>query len=174
MEKRIYERLDEIQGAIEKLQGQVSSLEGEVKGLQKDVALLQGARSNMRWIAALICSGVVLGALYAGKSVVKEIAREVVREEFQYRATYTQYGTFSRATRIADSPPTFSWKLRKSLDPNSVVSIDVEALEPIPGIGIVSQMGADGASCTMTLYGSDEAINAMPKEVPARVVIGLR
>lgn len=169
--------MEAIRGDVSRVSTAVESVSSDVAKLSSSVSEIQGQIKLAKWIATSALFGslavIICWITFASQSVIREIARDVVREELQYRRTVTQYGKFSPDNMTATDPPSFDWTLKTPVDPRKAISITAETLQPLFGIGIGVELGADGKTCRMTLYGDDETLAALSYPIDAKVSISV-
>jgi hypothetical protein len=167
-------RLDKIDERLSGLDTRIGSVEREVHGLNKTLKAVGGGLALL--LALLV--GIIA---FAGKSVIRDIARDVYREEFAFRATVSQDGKLSQANMlIGDGIKTgtlitrqFRWDLREPISPDKLISIRVQLRNSLPGVSATAELTEGGKACVMTIKGDAEQIEpAMP--IDATVVIETR
>jgi hypothetical protein len=168
--------IDPVNSRLTAIEGKISGIESRLGAMEVDVKSIHRVA---KWIAGII-SVVGLAVCYAiyglAETKVREIARAVVREELAYKATTTQQGRFTAKTRISDrNGHSFAWVLHVPVDdPDKLIMLVAEPLEPLPGIAVSAKLSDDGKACIMTLHGDEQTLTHLPDSIDAKVVISTR
>lgn len=166
--------IDLVGTRLTSIETRLNAVADDVRAVKADVDKLQGSASMLQWLLGLGLLATLGLIFFAGKSVVAEIARDVVRQELAYRATTTQQGKFSAATRSAEDSFAFEWALKVPVDPNKVTMLAAEPLTPLTGIAISAKLSDDGKRCIMKLHGDEQALASIPEVIDAKVTISTR
>lgn len=175
-------KVDALDKDLGTLRTEVVSLRADVGGLRSSVAdidkQLGGIQSGIKAIAWVLGLGTlfVLGlAGLAGKSVIRDIAREVVDEQIAKVQSFSQVGRFTSANRLIEAPgefPVYRWPLSSPIDPSSVIAVTAEPMEFVGPMAVTARLGPDGQDCLMTVRASPDVIEDVEmRGIEAKVTI---
>lgn len=174
MAKNSDERLRSIEDRIGSIETQVRSVAEGLKTVEKN---LHGVVVTLRVLfgVLVLIFGAVVGIVgFTGKSVIRDIAREVFREEQSYLKTVVRGGRFSERPDDPSQPLVLNWPLDPPVDPDAVITA-IPGADPMPaGVMMTAEITDNGRNCRMTLSGSAEAINSVSFPLEAWVTITTR
>lgn len=161
-------QLTEVRGKVEHLDKDLGALRTEVGGLRSEMQVVRDTNKEIAGGVRAIKFGLIGGALFiaglvgfAGKSVIRDIAREVVDEQIAKVQSFSQVGRFTSANRIAEAPgefPVYRWSLSTPVASGSVIAVTAEPMEFVGPMSVSAQLGPDGNDCLMTVRGTPEVL----------------
>lgn len=160
------------------MMSELGDLKKETLILRVQVHSLRGSLKAAQWIISLILVLLVLAigsVAYAGKSIARDIIRDVLQAESRSQINVTQYGFLSTKTKILDNPLTFEWTLKQPISLSRLVSIVAEPSAFLPSMTIEAKCVKEGKACQIIVLGNNSKfLELLENGVQCKITLTLK
>jgi hypothetical protein len=158
----------------ERIEQRLAAVEVKVDAIEKTLAEILTTVKILKWVGGVGSTLLVAVALFAAPLWVREIARQVIREEFAHYATTVQPGKLKAANREPGAPRAYVWKLAAPIAAGNLLLMTAELITPMPGVAVSAELVEDGAACRITLHGDAAALEGLREPLDAKVTLTAR